>query len=238
MQNQSFIGAISRLCLLPIIALVSCSQIENRPNVTRVTEVFPESTIPPQTETITPSSTVVLIPTTPLPEPTAIQTPSWYSTLIIAVTEVGNAYLLYESEELGISFEYPSIYDYVGCGLRVDNDGRFGTVDLGRSSLQIQDAEGMTAEEHREIFIQQSAEWDPNFSIDNLGVGELGGEKSAAINYYFGGLSRFGAATFVVHGDRLFVLHFTAGVFCDIPEAGIYEFDAAARFGETLKFLD
>jgi len=140
----------------------------------------------------------------------------------------------YSNEQLGVSFEYPSIYDtssYQDCGVKVSSLSEATEVSMGyRSFLLIQSSAGVGLQEYVDILVAQK-QW----MLDSQENVLLGGENGIHLNYRFGG-SRFGTATVAAHGGLIYAFNFSAGIFCDAPEANIGEGDIYEHWLESFSF--
>lgn len=127
----------------------------------------------------------------------------------------------YSNDQLGISFEYPAAYDassYQDCGVKLSILPDGTEVSMGyRSFLLIQPSGGVGLQEYVDNLITQK-QWMLETQENIL----LGGENAIRFDYRFGG-SRFGTATVAIHNNLIYAFNFTAGVFCDVPEAGLNE---------------
>jgi hypothetical protein len=63
----------------------------------------------------------------------------------------------------------------------------------------------------------------------------INGLEAVTVEYRFGGTNRFGAFTLIKHNTRIFALNFSAGSFCDIPEAQVSEPEVYSHMLETFQ---
>jgi len=144
------------------------------------------------------------------------------------------AWSTYSNDQFGISFEYPAVYDLPSnqdCGVKVSSLPDGTEISIGyRSFLLIQSSSGVGLQEYVDTLIAQK-QW----RLDSQENVLLGGENAIRFDYRFGG-SRFGTATVAIYNNKFYVFNFTAGIFCDIPEANLNEGYAYEHWLESLKF--
>jgi hypothetical protein len=164
------------------------------------------------TSAATPTSAPTLEPTVaPTPEPTI----TWAT---------------YHNDTYGFSFEYPADYNNPPYECGPQEDGSGGIILGRRIFINIQDQTDATLEQVADEFITQVN------SVEQRVDMTIGGEPALAVDYRFGGTGRFGTVTFAHHAERLWVMNWTAGVFCDLPEGKIFEGDAYAHMLKTFAF--
>jgi len=177
----------------------------------------------PQTEEISPTSVAEIPVTEEADASTATE-----------IVSSGVEWNRYDNNQLGISFEYPAVYDtpsYQDCGVKVSALPDGTAVSMGyRSILLIQPAPGVGLQEYVDTLIVQK-QW----MLDSQQNVSLGGEDAIHIDYRFGG-SRFGTATVAIHNDSIYAFNFSAGVFCDAPEASVGEGAAYEHWLESFSF--
>jgi hypothetical protein len=166
------------------------------------------------------SPTPAVIPTAaptlqPTPAPTAEPTIQWAT---------------YRNDTYGFSFEYPADYDNPPYDCGPQEDGSGGIVLGRRIFINIQEQTDATLEQIADDFITQVN------SVEQRVDTTVGGEPALTMDYRFGGTRRFGTVTFLHHADRSWVMNWTAGVFCDVPEGKIFEGDVYVHMLETFKF--
>lgn len=144
------------------------------------------------------------------------------------------AWSMYHDDLLGISFEYPSVYDtppYENCRVKVIPLPDGIEISMGhRSSLLIQPSNGAALQDYVDTLIAQK-QWKLEYQENRT----VGGEAAIYFEYRFGG-SRFGTATVVIYKDMIHAFNFTAGEFCDVPEANLGEGYVYQHWQESLVF--
>lgn len=170
---------------------------------------------------------------------TSVETPVMEKAPVSTAIEsapTGVAWNTYNNDQLGITFEYPAIYDtplYQECGVKIsalpDSDGT--EISIGfRSFLLVQPSNGVGLQEYVDNLIAQK-QWMLETQENVL----LAGEDAVHIDYRFGG-SRFGTATVALHNNLIYAFNFTAGAFCDVPEVGLVEGNAYEHWLESFAF--
>ena len=167
----------------------------------------------------------------------------------VDVQHFKNVWKTYTNTEYGFSFEYPAIYDhspYDRCAVitrTISSDFSLEDIYVGaRTWLYIKAANGENLQQHYQKFLD-SAKSDPQFMVASYFFSDTGkiaigahGEPELTLEYRFGSMGRYGRVTFVKHQDQILEIHFTAGVFCDVPEIGLSEVDVALRVLSSLRF--
>jgi len=140
----------------------------------------------------------------------------------------------FHDDQLGISFEYPSVYDtsqYESCSVKVTPLPDGAEISIGHQSfLLIQPSNGVALREYMDTLIAQK-QWKSEFEESRI----VGGEDAIYFEYRFGG-SRFGTATVTVHDNMIYAFNFSAGNFCDAPEANLGEGYAYQHWQESFMF--
>lgn len=186
------------------------------------------------------------MPSTPAGlETTLTLEPSSKSTLAADFSLFADSWIRYTSEEYGISFEYPAVYDVSpyqenNCGVKVSTfpDGVY--IDVGmRISLAIIEAGSSTLMEYVDNYLKDREARE--FILTSRTDTTVGGVEAIMLEYRFGGTNRYGTATFFRHGDRIFGLNFTAGVFCESivvedTQSGMTELGAYFHILESFEF--
>jgi hypothetical protein len=108
--------------------------------------------------------------------------------------------------------------------LRVTENGDETTITIGdRTSLSIFPAEGQKPEEYVDQVIAENLAYG-DFTVVENEYKEIGMLYGVNVEYRFGALNRYGAAFVFSWRNYLYVASFTAGGFCEAPEASVYEF--------------
>ncbi len=176
-----------------------------------------ETTFPP---TLTTPSTAQVIAST---EPTLVPAIPTVSTPIVWST--------YRNDTYGFTFEYPAAYDNASykdsCGIKESNDG----IHLGHQiDLLFLESNGLDLTEYANTLLQSKG-WTSTSLINAT----TDGLERVTVEYRFGGLNRFGKFTLIKSGAHIFALNFTAGSFCDIPEASLSEPEVYSHVLETFR---
>jgi hypothetical protein len=139
--------------------------------------------------------------------------------------------------ELGLSFEYPAIYEHFGCGPNlVSNPGGGLDLHLGhRIILHIEQTDLIDPEALNEEFIRTHIP-DASAQVISTTKTKLGGQAAVRVEYRFGGPVRYAESTFAIYKGYLYQLDFSAGDFCDLPEQGITEGEAFEHMQATISF--
>ena len=144
----------------------------------------------------------------------------------------------YQNDELGISFEYPAVYDepqYESCAVRVNSfpDGK--EISMGHQSFLLiqQPEETVAIQSYVENLVAQKG-----WMLETQNETTVGGEEAIHIEYRFGGAGgRYGTATVTSHAGLIFAFNFYAGAFCDAPEANLGEGYAYQHWLESFAFV-
>ncbi|MBW1853696.1 MAG: hypothetical protein JRJ00_03295 [Deltaproteobacteria bacterium] len=186
------------------------------------------------TQTVTPSPTLI---------PDSTQTPPTYRVII---TELADQWRTYEDEDVGVSFEYPAIYDHpenIFCPVwafknESDKGYEITIVFTQFSEIRFQfPAEKPLEEVLADLYIRD--EEDDAFVLEDINDDEFLGGQGYSIEYrvngryYTGGFGEYMNDNFV--STTHYFLFFQ---YCDFPEIGIPFFEAWGRFQETLEFSD
>jgi len=154
----------------------------------------------------------------------------------------------YRNEEYGFEFKYPPIP--AGCENCKINENDEG-FNVNRTFLSISDIGSLTLSEYVYKEFPKELEEGPKYettdggqylketfveSRENL---TIGGQESIKVDYRFGGMGRFGTATFVEKDRKVFIFEFTAGGFCCDPKVDmIYEMEVYDAMLSTFRFLE
>ena len=171
----------------------------------------PTKAVPPPTDTAAPPPTSTAKPApTPTPSPAEISAPT-------CVSET----TAYRNDQFGFEFQYCS-----ECGLTEQPGG--GDVYLtvivgGQLELHVSDSGGLSLTDYvSRTTGQLEAE---GASIDSvMQAAPVDGADAVTVQYRFGGLGRYGEATFFERNGRVYDVGFRAGAFtCNEPQvyAGI-----------------
>ena len=145
----------------------------------------------------------------------------------------------YQNDELGISFEYPAVYDepqYESCRVITTSQPDGTEISMGHQSFLLiqQPQESLAIQSYVENLITQK-QW----VLETQEETTVDGEKAIHIEYRFGGSGgRYGTATVTSHGGQIFAFNFYAGTFCDAPEANIGEGYAYQHWLESFMFTN
>jgi len=145
---------------------------------------------------------------------------------------------IYQNDELGISFEYPAVYDepqYASCAVRVNSFPDGTEISMGHQSFLLiqQPEEGVAIQSYVENLVAQKG-----WMLETQEETTVGGEEAIHIEYRFGGVGgRYGTATVTSHDGLIFAFNFYAGAFCDAPEANLGEGYAYQRWLESFSFV-
>jgi hypothetical protein len=142
-------------------------------------------------------------------------------------------WMTYRNEEHGFKFQYPKIYDtkeeYQSCRI-TERDGEFNIG--GRSSLSIVNSEEINLSKYVDQLI--------NIKIEDIDAKEsryINGREAISISYRFGGVGRFGVATFLFKDKKVFTFNYTAGAsicdYKDISDYVVYE-----KMVSTFRFIE
>ena len=178
-------------------------------------------------QTITPTST---------PRPTRTPTPDLTATSFMASLP---EWTLYTNETMGISFEYPTRFDYppkTQCSPHFrESPDTLGVVTLGvRISIVVLDAESMSLDE----FLTET------FSREDLFIQEqqpatISSASGQYIQYRYGSMGRFAEMYIVEKWDRFYVLQSLWGDGCDdTVEARIGEHHIFVHMVNTFAFIE
>ena len=143
----------------------------------------------------------------------------------------------YQNDELGVSFEYPAVYDepqYESCRVTITSQPDGTEISIGHQSFLLiqQSQESLTIQSYVENLITQK-QW----ALEKQEEAIVGGEKAIHIDYRFGGNGgRYGTATVTSHGGQIFAFNFYAGSFCDATEANLGEGYAYQHWLESFVF--
>jgi len=143
----------------------------------------------------------------------------------------------YQNDELGISFEYPAIYDESqneSCRVTVTSQPDGTEISMGHQSFLLiqQPQESIEIQSYTENLVTQK-QW----AMETQEETTVGGEKAIHIEYRFGGsVGRYGTATVTSHGGQIFAFNFYAGSFCDVPKANLGEGPAYQHWLESFMF--
>lgn len=130
----------------------------------------------------------------------------------------------YRNRRYGFSFEYPAAWDKAAyktfCGLRV----RGREIRLGaRTFLYIEDGNPADLAVQISRFLRKKEEY--GFKEEARKENTVAGVKALTVEFEVEGVHRFGAATFLQKGQRVFILDWSAGsASCDLEDRGIREF--------------
>jgi len=171
----------------------------------------PTLTLPPTVQATLPSE-----PAASLATPTS-STPAIWS--------------IYHNSQYGFTFEYPTVYDEASykdsCGIKENNDG----IHLGhRIDLLFLESNGLNLTEYANDLLQNKG-----WTLESLKNATINGLETVTVEYRFGGTNRFGTFTLIEHNSRIFALNFSAGSFCDIPEAKVSEPEVYSHILETFQ---
>jgi hypothetical protein len=134
----------------------------------------------------------------------------------------------YRNEKYGFEFQYPPIPDCGFCKLdRADEEGFM----VNRTSLDVESLEGLTLSE----FANKEMEM---FEIESREEHLIDGKEAIGVSYRFGGMNRYGQATFIKKDDKVIILSFTAGGFCCTEGEEIYELELYSAILSTFRFLE
>jgi hypothetical protein len=115
------------------------------------------------------------------------------------------------------------------CGLKENSDG----IHLGHQiDLLFLESNGLNLTEYARSLLQSKG-WTSD-SVKNVTINGL---EAVTAEYRFGGTNRFGAFTLLEHNTRIFALNFSAGSFCDIPEAQVSEPEVYSHMLETFQLI-
>ncbi len=182
------------------------------------------SPIPPLDVTMPPTVTPILLSTSG-------------PTQILATLEA--AWKTYHSDNYGFSFQYPSVYDeaqYQTCAVKVVEQPDGTRFSLGHQSfLDIQWMGDVDIRAYVDELIERK-QAEEAWAVELQKTRVVGGEDSIEINYRFGGVNRFGTATFLKHKDLLLTFNFYAGTFCDVSELNLVETQAYSQWINSLRF--
>jgi len=143
----------------------------------------------------------------------------------------------YQNDELGISFEYPAIYDesqYESCRVTVTSQPDGTEISMGHQSFLLiqQPEESVAIQSYVENLVAQKG-----WMVETQEEITVAGEDAINIEYRFGGAGgRYGTATITSHGGQIFAFNFYAGTFCDVPEANLGEGYAYQHWLESFMF--
>jgi hypothetical protein len=141
-------------------------------------------------------------------------------------------WLTYHNAVYGFSFEYPAIYEstafQASCGLKENAD----SLQIGHQiMLQTLDSGGLSLADFANQFLAAKG-----WSMDTQANTTVNGAEAIAFQYRFGGTNRFGSLTFISHAGKIVVLNFTAGGFCEVPQAEFSEPSAYTHLVQTFRF--
>lgn len=184
-----------------------------------------------------PASPLPLTPSgTPEPTPTNTPTPDF--------SEFAHQWTRYTSQEHGISFEYPAVFDVtpykeMGCGVRIYTHAAEVYFDVGeRIILTVFKVPDKTLAQYVDEFVRHSASQD--LTITSRTESTVGGVKAVILEYRFGALNRYGVVTYFKRGDNMYAADFTAGLFCEMAAgdttSGMSEFDAYFHILDSFRF--
>lgn len=115
------------------------------------------------------------------------------------------------------------------CSVRKTDDG----VGVGiRIELAFVDPGGKSLDDYATA-LMKSKEWNET----SRATATAGGQPALTVEYRFGGTNRYGTFTLVSHGGKTLAFNFSAGAFCDFPEANVTELDAYHHLIESFQFL-
>lgn len=124
---------------------------------------------------------------------------------------------IFRSEAHGFEFEHPQV-----CPARTVNE----TVNIGaRISINVVEAAG-------EDLTQFARGETADFAVESF-EDRGGAVPSVRVDYHFGGVNRFGSATFFQHTNRFIIVSFTAGGFECPNEPAVYD-----QVVSTLRFFE
>lgn len=173
-------------------------------------------------------------PTEPTTVPPAV--------IVEATGTEGGAWSRFEDEDLGVAFDYPTGYIEAECAPERFASAQGGG-DLRVGHRIVLHVEHSRTEDPRQASAafqahRNSVNSDGTFELVQETSSLLGGQSAVRLEYRFGGTGRFGESTFAVYNQRLYRLDFTAGDFCDLPEAGVSEGQVFERVVASLQFLN
>ncbi len=147
-----------------------------------------------------------------------------------AISGVWNVY--YSSTEPRFSFEYPALYDteaYSQCQVtQIQDKDYLEYVRFGyRSELGVVINDLPSLDQYVE-------RWMNGKDRDSKTDLTINGLPALTIDYRFGGVNRFGTATFLSRDNLIFLFNFTAGATCDLPEIGLNELAIFKHAVETI----
>ncbi len=138
---------------------------------------------------------------------------------------------IYHNNQYGFTFEYPTVYDEASykdsCGLKENRDG----IHLGHQiDIFFMESNGLNLTGYANSLIKNKG-WTSD-SVKNVTINGL---EAVTAEYRFGGTNRFGTFTLIEHNMHIFALNFSAGSFCDLPEAQVFEPEVYSHILETFQ---
>ena len=143
----------------------------------------------------------------------------------------------YQNDEIGISFEYPAVYDesqYESCRVTITSQPDGMEISMGHQSFLLiqQPQDSLAIQSYVENLITKK-QW----VLEEQEETSVGGEKAIRVEYRFGGSGgRYGTATVTSYNGQIFAFNFYAGTFCDAPEANVGEGFAYQHWLESFMF--
>lgn len=176
--------------------------------------------------------------------PTKTQTSTLTITPTTDFSKFSDQWSEYTSDEHGISFEYPAVYEVspyidLGCGPRINTQSGNIEIDIGeRIILTIFKNNGQSLDAYVEDTIKKSEQLTIT-SKNNIVVDEV---NAIMIEYRFGGPNRYGTFTVFSRNGYFYRVDFTAGGTCDLAVSmvdkgsGMTEFETYFKILESFKF--
>jgi hypothetical protein len=143
-----------------------------------------------------------------------------------------NLWRTYQSALYGFTFEYPAVYEDAAykdtCGLKETAEG----IQIGqRIEVRYLDSGGLSLAEFADNFVKGQG-----WNVDSQSSASINGSDAISVQYRFGGTNRFGSITFISNNGRIYAVNFSAGSFCEMPDAQASEPNAYSRIVESFRF--
>ena len=154
--------------------------------------------------------------------------------LMIPTSSASAVWSVYHNSQYGFTFEYPTAYEessYIdSCGIKEDSHG----IHLGHQiDLLFIESNGLKKTEYAKNLLQSKG-----WISDSLKNTTVNGQEAITVEYRFGGTNRFGTFTLIERNHHIFILSFSAGSFCDMPEVNVFEPEVYSHLLATFQFFN
>lgn len=210
---------------IALVLLAACSAPTNQ-----APSVSPKPTTALPTKPAVPTALPPSATSTRAFTSTAKPTPS--ATATIDFASYKNKWTVYHNEKYGYSFEYPAIYDEKRFYCATPEPDAESITIGGRSDLFVISS-SQSLEGHVNDIVRQYE--SDHWKLSNQLSHKIDSLDAITIEYRFGGLSRYGTASFVKYSEYIYAFNYTAGASCYIPGFELWEDDAYEHMIDTFR---